>query len=56
VPEVVAVPSNGHDLTDPADWPFPTDAFVRASRLVEDGATDQEVRAAVESVEDGGSP
>jgi len=55
---VSAVPRSGQrvDRPDPADWPFPTDAFVRASRLVEDGATDDEVRAAVEALEDGGAP
>lgn len=34
-------------------WPYPLDEFVRASQLVEDGATDKEVREAVEGVEDG---
>jgi hypothetical protein len=41
-------------MSTPEDWPFPVDEFVRASRLIEDGATDQEVREAVQAVEDGG--
>ena len=39
----------------PDDWPFPPNSFVRASRLVEDSASDQQVRAAIESIEDGDS-
>jgi len=37
----------------PEDWPFPPNEFVRASRLIE--ATDDEVRRAIEQIEDGGS-
>jgi len=33
------------------DWPFPPNEFVPASRLLERGATDEEVRQAVEEVE-----
>lgn len=33
-------------------WPFPPNEFVRASRLVDDGAMDQEERHAVREVED----
>jgi len=36
-----------------SDWPFPPNEFVRASRLLESGATDQEVREAIEALEDG---
>jgi hypothetical protein len=52
---VFLVPSEWQlrDRSAPEDWPFPPNEFVRASRLVEDGATDQEVRHAVERVEDG---
>ncbi|MFD1586182.1 hypothetical protein ACFR9U_04250 [Halorientalis brevis] len=35
---------------DDVPWPV---RFVRASQLVDDGATDQEVRHAIERVEDG---
>jgi len=34
-----------------SDWPFPPNEFVRASRLLESGATDEDVRQAVEEVE-----
>ncbi|WP_336337253.1 hypothetical protein [Haloarcula brevis] len=40
------------DLAQPADWPFARDEFVRASRLLE--ATDDDVRRAIERIEDGG--
>ncbi|WP_336329228.1 hypothetical protein [Haloarcula sp. CGMCC 1.2071] len=40
------------DLAQPADWPFARDEFVPASRLLE--ATDEDVRQAIERVEDGG--
>jgi hypothetical protein len=43
----------GH--VDRADWPFPPNEFVRASRLRRSEATDEDVRRAVERVEDGGS-
>jgi len=36
-----------------SEWPFPPNQFVRASRLVEDGATDEQVRRSVERFEDG---
>ena len=42
------------DSPSPESWPFPRDEFVRASRLLE--ATDEDVRRAVERVENGGSP
>jgi len=38
-----------------SDWPFPPNEFVRAFRLLESGATDQEVREAVEAIEDSDS-
>ncbi|WP_161607593.1 hypothetical protein [Haloarcula japonica] len=44
--------SPDHDLAQPTDWPFARDEFVRASRLLE--ATDDDVRRAIERVEDGG--
>lgn len=37
------------------EWPFPPNEFVPASRLVQEGATDQEVPRAVQLVEDGGA-
>jgi len=39
-------------VIDADDVPWPV-RFVPASRLIEDGATDHEVREAVERVEDG---
>ncbi|QLH83416.1 hypothetical protein [Halosimplex pelagicum] len=44
------------DLPDgpsPDEWPFPRNEFVPASQLILDEATDEEVRRAVQRVEDG---
>jgi hypothetical protein len=35
------------------EWPFPPNQFVRASRLLLEEATDEDVRRAVQRVEDG---
>ena len=40
-----------HRGPSPSDWPFPPNDFVPASRLLEKGATDQEVREAIREVE-----
>lgn len=39
----------------PEDWPFGRNEFVRASELYVRGSSDEEVRRAVERVEDGGA-
>lgn len=40
-------------MIDADDVPWPV-RFIRASQLVEDSATDQEVREAIEAVEESG--
>ncbi|MFC7142722.1 hypothetical protein ACFQMA_23165 [Halosimplex aquaticum] len=39
-------------LASPDNWPYPRNQFVPASWLIVDDATDQEVRTAVEAVDD----
>jgi len=48
---VVGVISSNGNLS-PEDWPFDPNEFVSALELADRGATDEEVRVAIEAIED----